>query len=95
MDHYCLIWNILNFPSKNGLFEHFSTQFLLHFPLSRVAEAENLFILVFYLAKCGSSNTGCCTSTNLCAYGMGYCSTNADCQGNLICDSGSTNTCGK
>ena len=63
--------------------------------LSYFLEAEYVFILVFYLAQCGSSNTGCCTSTNLCAYGQGYCSTNADCQGNLICDSGSTNTCGK
>ena len=39
----------------------------------------------------------CCSETNLCSFGQGQCdpaNRNADCQGNLICDT-NTDTCGK
>ena len=38
----------------------------------------------------------CCSETNLCSFGQGQCDSanrNADCQGNLICET-NTDTCG-
>ena len=48
--------------------------------------------LFLNLALCppsgGSANArvGCCSSTNLCGFGRGTCTSNSDCQGNLVCD---------
>lgn len=42
--------------------------------------------------KSTGTGTGCCSSSNLCAFGEGMCTSNADCQGNLICNSAS-NSC--